>query len=423
MGRGDRTQVEMTPESEDTRSFDDSVRFIIALARANLRYGGYSFETDASLYRIIKALGLKGEINATPNSIEIAIWLTDEHRQTVYMAMTRDTDYNLAKLAQVEDLSDQVVGGKIPPAEGLSRLQEIEHASLVYGNLMNALAFVLCGAGFAVVIGASWLEVFFGGMLGLVSFGVTHFASRNVRGAIIMELLAAAIVVVLASGIAVVLPALNPLAVTVCAVIWFVPGYGLTIAPREIIYRNTLSGIIYLTNAFVVALKLLGGTLIGLALAQSLLPEPVPGNYTGVPPVFAWIFVPVLVIGLAVLFRVLPKNLVFVLAGGWLVWAGVQMGNVFGYWQGAFIGAVILTVYARFSSGRFRVPSAIILLPVIMILVPGYAFLRALYLANLHGISVGISAGLQVFIIIGAIIAGIFVGDAIGSSRVVKRME
>jgi uncharacterized membrane protein YjjP (DUF1212 family) len=413
--------IETKTQADTIHHYDDSFRFIIAMARAYLRYGGYSFETDVSLTRIIEALGLNGEINATPNFIEIAVWLNDESRQTIYMAMTRDTDYNLAKLAQVENLSDQVVGGKILPAQGLERLKEIDRAPYVYGNLMNSLAFVLCGAGFAVVIGMSWLNVFLGGVFGLISFGVTLFASRNSRMEIIKELLAAAIVVVLASGLAVLYPGIIPLGVTVCAVVWFIPGFGLTIAPREIIYGNTLSGIIHFTNALVVGLKLLLGALLGLSVSGSLFPASIPESLPGVSPVWAWVFVPVLVIGLAFLFRVMPQNLGLVLAGGWLVWAGVQMGNVFGYWQGTFLGAVILTVYARLASARFRISSATILLPVIMILVPGYAFLRALYIANEQGAIVGISAGLRVFVIIGAIIAGIFVGDAIGSFDVVKR--
>jgi uncharacterized membrane protein YjjP (DUF1212 family) len=181
--------IETKTQADTIHHYDDSFRLIIAMARAYLRYGGYSFETDASLTRIIKALGLNGEINATPNSIEIAVWLNDESRQTIYMAMTKDTDYNLTKLSQVENLSDQVVGGKILPAQGLERLKEIDRAPAVYGNLMNSLAFVMCGAGFAVVIGVSWLNVFLGGVFGLISFGVTLFASRNARVAIIMELL------------------------------------------------------------------------------------------------------------------------------------------------------------------------------------------------------------------------------------------
>jgi uncharacterized membrane protein YjjP (DUF1212 family) len=141
--------------------FCDSVRFITALVKAYQRYGGYSFETDQILIRVAKALGLNAEINATPNSTEIALWFRDENQQTIYLAMTRDTDYNLTELAQVKDLIDQVIGGQVLPVQGLERLREIERAPLVYGNLINALAFVLCGAGFAAIIGASWLNVLF----------------------------------------------------------------------------------------------------------------------------------------------------------------------------------------------------------------------------------------------------------------------
>lgn len=413
----------MNIETDNIHHFDESFRFIVAMARASIRYGGYSFETDARLSRVIRALGLKGEINANPNSVEIAIWLDDEHRQNIYMAKTRDIDYHLAKLAQLEALSDQIVGGKVSPAEGLDRLKEIERAPAAYGNPSNALAFVLCGAGFAVIIGLSWLNVVLSGIFGLVSFGITLFAARSFRVAIIRELLAAAIVAVLASFLAVLQPGIIPVAVTVCAVVWFIPGFSLTIAPREIIFHNTLSGIIYLTNALAIFVKLFAGGLIGIALAQYLLPVPVPESLAGVNPAWAWVFVPVMVIGLAILFNVVPRELGFVVVAGLLVWAGVQVGNPFGYWQGTFFGAVILTVFAGFSAARFRIPSGTIFLPVIMILVPGYAFLRALYIADAEGLAEGLIAGFQVVVIIGAIISGIFVGDAIGSFNVVERIK
>lgn len=413
----------MKTQDDRIHHFDESFRFIVAMARASIRYGGYTFETDMRLSRVISALGLKGEINATPNYIQIAVWLGEEDRQNMYMAITRDTAYNLAKLAQLETLGDQIISGKVSPAEGLDHLKEIERSPAIFGNPINALAFVLCGAGFAVIIGLPWLNVVLGGIFGLVSFGITRFAARSFRVAIIMELLAAAIVAFVASILAVFQPGIIPAAVTVCAIVWFIPGFSLTIAPREIIFHNTLSGIIYLTNALVVFVKLFAGGLIGLALARYFIPVPVPESLAGVNPVWAWVFVPMLVIGLAILFNVVPRELKFVVVAALLVWAGVQVGNPFGYWQGTFFGAVILTVFAGFSAARFRIPSATILLPVIMILVPGYAFLRALYLAEAIGLAEGLYAGFQVIIIIGAIIAGVFVGDAIGSFNVVERID
>lgn len=410
-------------KTENSPPFDASVRFINALAKADQRYGGYSYELDLSLIKVIKALGLNGEINATPNFIEIALWRGDEDRQTLSLALTRDTNYDLAKLARIRNLIDDVVDKRLSPAQGLDSLQEIQSTPAQYDNFINALAFVLCGTGFAVVIGASWTEVFFGGLLSLISFGITHLASRSDRIEIIKELIAAAIIAIMASVVAMLLPDINPLAVTVCAVIWFVPGFGLTIAPREMLYRNTLSGIIYLTNALIVALKLLGGILIGFAIASSFVPVSVPVLPASAPTLWAWVFVPLLVIGLAILFRAMPRTIGLVMVGGWLVWAGVELGNTMGFWQGTFFGAITLIIFAKFSSSKLKVPSSCILLPGIMILVPGYAFLRALYITNTQGLSEGVIAGFQVLIIIAAIIAGQFIGDAISSSAAFNRMR
>ena len=56
--------------------------------------------------------------------------------------------------------------------------------------------------------------------------------------------------------------------------------------------------------------------------------------YAGVPHAWTWLFAPVLVLGLAILFRVRRQDLVWPLLGGLTVWLGVELGSGLGYWQG-----------------------------------------------------------------------------------------
>ncbi len=406
----------MNAEVDDANQLDEQVTFVTAFARADQRYGGYSYQTELYLKRIIAKLGLQGEIFATPNSIEIALWKDDESRQTIRLAVTRDTEYDLNKIAQIHDIAEKVTDGQISLQQGLELLTKTDRALPIYGNRMNAFAFVLCGSGLAVMIGASWLDVLFGGLLGLISFGAVLLASRAARISIVAELLAAALAGFSATGIALLLPGLDPLAITVCAVVWFVPGFGLTTAPREIIYGNTLSGIIYLTEALLVAIKLFAGAIIGIAVAHELLGTPTQELFASVNSIWAWAFVPILTIGLGILFKVTPKNLALILIGSWLVWGGVQLGNKAGSWEGTFFGAMVLAVFTTLCATRLRVVSATVSLPLIMILVPGYGFLSALYTMRVEGISEGLTAVSGVVIIIVAIIAGIFVGEAIVST-------
>ncbi|MDD1686165.1 threonine/serine exporter family protein [Methanoregula sp.] len=412
------------PPPHDTRHFDDSVRFIMALSTAIDKYGGHTHDTDNTIRQIIKTLGLKGEILAVPNTIIIALWQDDLHHQTIHIATTRGTSYDMTRFGMVRDLIVDVEAGRISPADGVVRLKEIEHAPSLYGNYAKAAAFFLAGVGFGVILGISWLDVFFGGVLGLAAFGVELLASRS--GLVVNntpELFISLIVALLAGITGVVLPGIHPLAVTVCALTIYIPGFALTIAPREILLGDSLSGIMYFTNALFVSVKLLLGTFLGLGIALYLFPVAVTEPLTGVDPLFVWVFIPFLLISNSILFGVSWDRLWLVIVCGLVVWAGVTLGNTVGFWQGTFLGAIILALYTRIAARRFNLPLATVLLPVVLILVPGYTFIQVLYLFNAGQMVAGISAGFQMVALIFAIICGIFIGDILGSWKGLKREQ
>jgi uncharacterized membrane protein YjjP (DUF1212 family) len=402
---------EMNPLN-DTQHFDDSVRFITALSRAIDKYGGHTHDTDKTIRHIIKALGLKGEILAVPNTMIIALRQDDLHHQTIHIATTRGTSYDMTRFGKVRDLIVEVEAGRISPFNGVVRLKEIEHAPAIYGNYQKAAAFFLAGVGFGVILGISWPDVFFGGVLGLVAFGVELMASRS--GLVLNntpELFISLIIAFLAGIAGVLLPGIHPLAVTVCALTIYIPGFALTIAPREIILGDTLSGIMYFTNALFVSVKLLLGTFLGLGIARYLVPVAVTEPLAGVDPIFIWAFIPVLLISNSILFGVSWDRLWLVIVCGLFVWAGVTLGNTFGFWQGTFLGAIILALAARIAARRFSIPLATVLLPIVLILVPGYTFIQVLYLFNADQLVAGISVAFHVLVIVFAIICGVLIGD------------
>lgn len=395
--------------------FDDCVHFITTLAKAVDRYGGHSHDMDQTLLHVIRSLGLNGEILATPSSRTIALWQKHTDHQTIHIATSQEPAYDMTRLEWTRDLIEDVEAGRTGPAEGIRRLQEIERAPPLYTNPAKAIAFFLAGAGFGALMGISWLEILIGGALGIIAFGIEMYVSRIPQFEHAREVVISALVAALASLIAAGVPGVHVVAVTVCALTIYIPGFGLTIAPREILMGETLSGIIYFMNALVVCLKLMIGTFLGIGIVQFFLPAAAAGPLAGVSPILVWVFIPFLLISNGILFGVSPSRFWLLILCGLLLWAGLLAGKMLGFWQGFFFGAIILTVYARVSADRFRTTLSTILLPAVLMLVPGYDFIQALYLLNTSGVVFGVAAMLQVFAIIGAVICGVFIGEIIGS--------
>lgn len=398
------------------QNFDQACRFIDALVAALQRYGVSSSAMESLLARVARALHLRGEFLATPAQVQSILW-DEEDRQRLHISVASAGNYDLTKLAQLSELIGEIESGSTTPGAGLDRIRAIDRGGPPYGPGVNAVAFALCGLGFGVILGLRWPDVVLGGALSFVSYGLSSLATRSQSLATALELVVGAVAAALAALVALVFPRSNALAVAVCASIYFVPGFGLTLGASELMSGNTLSGLIGFTRAVVTAGKLVIGALMGDAIVRGLAEVPPANVASGVPRIWTWLFVPVLVLGLAILFRVRRKDLVWPLLGGIVAWLGVVTGSGLGFWQGTFIGAFLLMSASRVFARSTGLPAAIILLPAVMVLVPGVATLRALYVGQTLGLVEGIRSMSDAVALIGAILGGVLLGDAVWSIR------
>lgn len=397
--------------------FDRACRFLNALVAAVQRYGVSSSAMESLLARVARALHVQGQFLATPNQVQSILWDTDEDRQRLHISVSSGGNYDMTKLSQISELLGKLESGEMTPDAGLERLRAIHRAGPEYGPAMDGVAFALCGFGFGVILGLSWMDVLLAGALGVVPFGLVRVSagSRGLTTAI--ELVAAAVASALATLLALVFPGTSALAVAVCACIYFVPGFALTLGASELMGGNTLSGLIGFTRAAVTGVKLVVGALIGSAIVSSWATIPPRELGSGVPHAWTWVFSPVLVLGLAILFRVRRRDLFWPLLGGLIVWLAVEAGSGLGFWQGTFIGAFLLMGASRLFTRVTRLPSAIILLPAVMLLVPGVAALEALYMGQTLGLAEGLQSASEVMVLIAAILGGLLLSEAVWSIR------
>lgn len=154
-----------------------------------------------------------------------------------------------------------------------------------------------------------------------------------------------------------------------------------------------------------ITLKLFIGAAIGGVLVNALSAVLAAVTPPGIPAVWTWVFVTLLVVGLAVVFQVRPKDFGWTVLGGVLAYAGVVVGSRFGFWQGSFVGALALGLYAW----RLRRPTSIVMLTAVMVLVPGAAAYRGLHAVGTGGLVSGLGAEWHVLVNMFAILAGIVV--------------
>jgi uncharacterized membrane protein YjjP (DUF1212 family) len=398
----------MNADSTEPHAFDESCRLIIELGTVTHGYGVSSIRLEAYLTRVTRALGLHGEFIVTPSDINFIFSREADARQHSHFSRMAAPSFDMAKLAQVGELVDQVEAGTLSMEECVSRLTSVNQQPPIYGRWLVALGYVLSGVGFAVLTPIAWSDVFLAGMLSLVVYAVVLLAGRWRWVAHTLELTAATVASLLANTIALLMPGSDPFTVTLCALIVLIPGLSLTVGLAELFAQNVVAGQNRLIGGILTTLKLFIGAAIGAAIVNAVSTVPSAVTPPGVAPVWAWTFMVCLAVGLGLTFQVRPKDFGWTVLGGVLAYAGVVVGSELGFWQGSFVGALLLGVYANLFAWRLRRPTSIVLLTAVMVLVPGASAYRSLRAAEIGGAVSGLAAEWHVLVSILAIIAGFF---------------
>lgn len=396
------------------REFDQACQFIIELGTLGHRYGLPSYYLEYYLARFVKQLGCSGYVMATPKWLNFVLWRSGDKEQYHYFVPLPEVSYNLAKLSQVGQLIRQFKQGQVPIAEMKPRLNQIDEQPPQYGIAPVALGYALSGAGFAVLLSVVWRDVLLAGMLSLVTYWLVLQAGHWPWLAHRLEITIALVVALLANSIALlVLPGSNTFYVTLCALIVLIPGLPLSLGVGEILAKSFLSGMSRLIDGILITIKLYLGAFIGPALVNAV--HPVPAAATAAMMSFGvqWLSVLVLIFGLGLVFQVHPHDLSWAILAGAMAYGGSQLGGQWGIWQGSFLGALFLGCYADLFAWAKQRPSTVVLLPGIMILVPGAAAYLGIETLETEGLTTGLIAIAKVVEQIIAIVGGLIVASSL----------
>lgn len=392
------------------QEFNDTCNFIVKLGTTVHGYGVSSFRLESYLSRVTAALGLRGDFRVTPGVVDSALWRQGDEVQRIRVTRTQDAGLNMAGLAQVGELVDKIESGDVSVEDGTALLDAIDRSPAPFGPLAIAASFGLIGAGFAVLLSLAWHDVIIGVVLSLVVYAVVLLLGRSPRLARMLNPLAAFVAAVLAYAIAATLvPSSDYRMVTLCAVIALIPNPGLILGIGELSSNHVVSGAERLMSAIVVLIELAFGAFLGIAIARALMTIPAAAAATNPAPGWAWVAVVVLGVGLAVLFQVQPKDIGWVVLASLLAFAGMLIGGkVLGSGPGSLVGAFALGVFANGFAAWRRCPASVVLLPAIMVLVPGYASYLGLGTLETSGIAAGLTAEFKDFESLAWLVAGLF---------------
>ncbi len=390
-----------------------AVGFVLQLARALHVYGYSAPRLEDVLGAVSDRLGLHGHaFFSSPTSIMAAFG--PEERQRSHLLRVDPGEVNLGKLAELEHVAGEVATGRVSPEDGMAAIVRIVAAPSAYGPALVTLAHGVLSGAVCQFLGGGWREIGVATLLGLGLGAFALLAGRHPRLGRVFESVAAFLVSAMAIALARLVGPLSMFVTTLAGLIVLMPGLTLTTAISELATRNLAAGTARISGAFMTLLGVVFGVALGTRLGAALF-----GAMASVPatalPGWAGIIALVLApLASVAILRAAPRDAAWIVAAGVL---GVVCGRVgaaslgveLGTFAGAFAVALASSAYERWQ----RRPSAVVLVPGILLLVPGSVGYRSLSSLMERQTVAGIETAFSMILTAVALVAGLLIGGVV----------
>lgn len=395
-------------------SMPAAARFVTRLAVALHRYGVPSHRLEGALEAVARRLGVRAQFFVTPTALMIA---HEETPPRTELIRTEPGEVDLGRMAALDRIAQRVVAGQLTLEEGERKLQAVLDAPDRYPAWAAVAAFALSSACAARFLGGGGAEAALAAAIGLPLGALAAFGGRlgPLRpAATLIAALAAEFLAALATRF---IPAEGN-RVALAALIVYIPGLTFTVAMNELAMRHLASGTSRFAAALITFLQLGIGVAIGDrlgALIPGLPIAPVAGTPGGASLALALVAAP---LSLVVLFGAARRDL------GWIVLAclagffGARAGGLWlGPELGVFCGALVVGMAGNLFANWRRRPAAVLVVPGLMILVPGSLGARAVAALLNRQVVSGIETAFAALLIAVALAAGLLVAGGLVPAR------
>ncbi len=350
---------------------DDPKAVFLATMARELHLAGIATDSlEETLLNIADAIGLSVQIFALPTNITLAIG--PRWDQKVIMMRLDPGRVNLRKIALLNEIYDDLRAGKIDYREAAVLVNNIDRRWPGLNVLWEIPALALVALGVAILLSGGTRELIVAASIGAFTGVISAIATKNEIVARLFEVIAAfAATLIVAAFTHFVGPA-NLYISIVAGVVVLLPGYSLTLALHELANGDLVAGTARLGKVLSVLLALGCGALLGFAVVGPSLLQSADVHPHGVPGRF-WILASILMAtGLSIDLDARLRDFVWVFAASFVaLLTSHLLGFTAVHQVAAFVASFICGVIANMGARFLRIPQPVMLVPALLVLVPG----------------------------------------------------
>ncbi|WP_337881625.1 threonine/serine exporter family protein [Rheinheimera sp.] len=393
----------------DAASFIEKRRFIVRLGKMLHKFGTPAYRLESHLQEIAKLLHIGASFAITPTVLTFVLWIPGDDNEYTHVARVSPGELDLGSLSKVDELVDALASSKMTLRDVDLKLEEIANAPNPYSRWATFAAFGASGGAFAMLMRASWHDVFWACLLSLLVYLFVLWSERSRRVAHMLEPLVALVSALAATAVSLYLdPMINVPLVVLSSIIVFIPGLALTLGLAELAARHLVSGTARIMDAIMLLFKLSFGAFLGVAFGQALFGQIPPELAPSVPAWTSWLAIAILCGSLVVVFKARLRHAFWGILSGFIAYAASLWGaHYLGLALGAFVGAFAVGLYGNLFNRLMNAPGSIVSLQGMIVLVPGsktYIGLNAFVSGQQMVATDGL--GQQTFLIFMSLVAG-----------------
>ncbi|MEO6835932.1 MAG: threonine/serine exporter family protein [Candidatus Tumulicola sp.] len=398
---------------------DPREAFLATMGRELHRAGIATDAIEQTLTDIAASIGIEVQVFALPTYITIAIG-PNWNQRTVMMRLEPGR-VSLRKIALINEIYDKLRAERIDYLHATALLAEVDSRwpGLPEWLEIPALAFIAVGV--AMILGGGMRELIVSALIGTCTGVLSTISAKSAVVARLFGVAAAFLATLIVAAFAKLVGPTNIYISIIAGIVVLLPGYSLTLALHELANDFLVAGVARLGRVLSVLLALGCGAFLGLAVVPWVLQA---GNVATHPVAATWWIIAsiCMAVGMSIDLDARLRDFVWVFAASFVALLTTHLlGDTSAHAVSAFLAAFICGMVANTGARYLRVPQAIMLVPALIVLVPGSLSYESVLFAFQHNIDSALILAANAIVAAIQIVAGLLLSQLVLPASTLRR--